>query len=79
MSLNNLATLYSAEGRYSEAETFFRRSLMTWEKAFGPDHPDSVTSLENYAVLLRQMNREAEAMDLEVRANRIRNQQARGD
>jgi tetratricopeptide (TPR) repeat protein len=79
MSLNNLATLYSAEGRYSEAETFFRRSLMTWEKAFGPDHPDSVTSLENYAVLLRQMNRETEAMDLEVRANRIRNKQTRGD
>jgi tetratricopeptide (TPR) repeat protein len=79
MSLNNLATLYSAEGRYSEAETFFRRSLMTWEKAFGPNHPDSVTSLENYAVFLRQMNRETEAMDLEVRANRIRNKQARGD
>ena len=79
MSLNNLATLYSAEGRYPEAETFFRRSLMTWEKAFGPDHPDSVTSLENYAVFLRQMNREAEAAELEGRVNRIRNKQARGD
>ena len=79
MSLNNLATLYSTEGRYPEAETYFRRSLMTWEKAFGPDHPDSVTSLENYAVFLRQMNREAEAAELEVRANRIRNKQARGD
>ncbi|MBI3597372.1 MAG: tetratricopeptide repeat protein [Nitrospirae bacterium] len=79
MSLNNLAALYSAEGRYAEAEAFFRRSLMTWEKAFGPDHPDSVTSLENYAVFLRQMNREAEATELEVRANRIKNKQARGD
>jgi tetratricopeptide (TPR) repeat protein len=79
MSLNNLATLYGTEGRYPEAETFFRRSLMIWEKAFGPDHPESVTSLENYAVFLRQMNREAEAAELEVRVNRIRNKQARGD
>jgi hypothetical protein len=52
---------------------------MIWEKAFGPDHPESVTSLENYAVFLRQMNREAEAAELEVRVNRIRNKQARGD
>jgi len=79
MGLNNLAALYSTEGRFPEAETLFRRSLLTWEKAFGPDYPGSVTSLENYAVFLRQVNREAEAAELDARVNRIRNKQARGN
>ena len=39
-SLNNLAALYRAQGRYAEAEPLYQRSLAIREKALGPDHPD---------------------------------------
>ncbi len=39
-SLNNLAVLYQAQGRYAEAEPLYKRALAIREKALGPDHPD---------------------------------------
>ena len=39
-SLNNLAELYRAQGRYADAEPLYKRSLAIREKALGPDHPD---------------------------------------
>jgi tetratricopeptide (TPR) repeat protein len=71
-SLNNLASLYQAQGRYAEAEPLHKRSLAIREKALGPEHPDVATALENYAALLRQTGRKAEADRLDARAKRIR-------
>ncbi len=71
-SLNNLALLYKAQGNYAEAEPLYRRSLAIWEKALGPEHPDVVQSLENYAALLRETGRADEAAEMEVRAKAIR-------
>ena len=48
-SLNNLALLYYAQGRYAAAEPLFKRSLTISEKALGPDHPSVATSLNNLA------------------------------
>lgn len=55
-----------------EAEQLFKRSLAIREKALGRYHPDVATELENYAYLLREMNRETEAAPLEARAKSIR-------
>ncbi len=60
-SLNNLAALYQAQGRYAEAEPLYRRSLAIVEKALGPDHPDVATILENYADSFRKTGRDTEA------------------
>ena len=38
-SLNNLAALYDAKGRYRDAEPLYRRSLLLAEKALGPRTP----------------------------------------
>ena len=40
ITLNVLAGLYQAQGRYAEAEPLYKRSLAIREKALGPDHPD---------------------------------------
>ena len=45
-SLNNLAELYRAQGRYAEAEPLYRRSLAIREKALGPEHPDVGTGAQ---------------------------------
>ncbi len=74
-SLNNLALLYHAQGKYAEAEPLYKRSLAIWEKALGPEHPQVATSLENYAALLRELDRNAEAEKLEERARAIRGEE----
>ncbi len=71
-SLNNLAALYQAQGRYGDAEPLYKRSLAIREKALGAEHPDVAQSLENYAALLRKTGRDAAAAKLEARAKAIR-------
>ena len=71
-NLNNLAALYRAQGRFTEAEPLYQRSLAIVERALGPEHPHMATSLENYAILLRQTARADEAERMEARANAIR-------
>ncbi len=76
-SLNNLALLYEAQGKYVEAEPLYKRARVIWEKALGPDHPQVVLGLENYAALLRKTGRSTEADRLEARAMAIRTKHAR--
>ena len=71
-SLNNLALLYQAQGKYAEAEPLVKRALAIYEKALGPEHPDVARSLENYAALLRETARADEAERMEARAKAIR-------
>ena len=71
-SLNNLAEVYRAQGRYAEAEPFYQRALAIFEKTLGPEHPHVAQSLENYAALLRQTARADEAERMEARAKAIR-------
>ena len=75
-SLNNLAVLYNAQGKYVEAEPLHQRALAIVEKALGPEHPNVAESLENYAALLHKMGRNDEAARLEARAQAIREKNA---
>ncbi len=79
--LSNLARLYEDQGRYTESEPLHKRALTIWEKALRPEHPDVAQSLnnlalENYAGLLRDTGRIAEAEKMEARAKAIRAKQA---
>ncbi len=76
-SLNNLAELYRAQGRYAKAEPLHKRALAIREKALGPEHPNVAQSLENYAAVLRKTGRTTEAVKLEARANAIRAKHAK--
>ncbi|MCH8267055.1 MAG: tetratricopeptide repeat protein [Acidobacteria bacterium] len=75
-SLNNLAVVFRAQGKYEEAEPLYQRSLAIDEKALGPEHPKVATTLENYADLLRKTGRENEASSMEARAQAIREKNA---
>jgi tetratricopeptide (TPR) repeat protein len=39
-SLNNLAVLYSSQGRYEEAEPLYLQALSMRQKLLGTEHPD---------------------------------------
>ncbi len=45
--------LYRCAGKYDEAEPLYRRALAIKEKALGPQHPNTATSINNLAELLR--------------------------
>ena len=68
-SLNNLAWLYRAQGRYAEAEPLYKRASPSREGA-GPDHPDVGTALNNLAGLYFAQRDWARAADFWRRSTR---------
>ena len=76
-SLNNLGGVYVAQGNYAEAEALLKSALAIAENALAPEHPDVALILENYAVLLRETDREAEAVEMEARTKAIRDRTVR--
>jgi tetratricopeptide (TPR) repeat protein len=67
-SLNNLALLYDAQGRYGDAEPLYRRALAIVEQGVGLTHPDVAASLNNLAELYRAQGRYGDAEPLYRRA-----------
>ena len=59
--LNNLAELLRAQGKYSEAEPLYRRSLQIIEKAFGPNNANVATALNNLAMIYHAQGKYTEA------------------
>jgi tetratricopeptide (TPR) repeat protein len=70
-SLNRLAKLYYDQGRYSEAEPLYLRSLNIYEHQLGSDHLDIAQSLNNLAALYQSQGRYSEAEPLYLRSLNI--------
>jgi CHAT domain-containing protein len=70
-----LALLYYSQGRYSEAEPLYNRSLAIWKQQLGDNHPDTATSLNNLALLYYSQGRYSEAEPLYNRSLAIIKQQ----
>ena len=71
-SLNNLALLYRAQGKYAQAEPLYKRSLAIREKALGPEHPDLALNLNYLALLYETQGKYAEAEPLYKRSLAIK-------
>jgi tetratricopeptide (TPR) repeat protein len=67
-SLNNLASLYDSQGKYSEAELLYLDALEMRRRLFTGDHPDVATSLNNLALLYNSQGKYSEAESLYVDA-----------
>lgn len=70
--LTNLAVLHYDRGEYRQAASLYERALTIDEHALGLSHPDLIAILEDYAKVLRKLDRTAEAAKLEARAKAIR-------
>jgi hypothetical protein len=55
---------YSDAGRYKEAEELHRRVIGPSERALGPQHPNTLTSINNFASLLQSQGKHKEAKEL---------------
>ncbi|MEO1006851.1 MAG: tetratricopeptide repeat protein, partial [Cyanobacteria bacterium J06638_38] len=52
-SLNNLANLYTDQGRYEDAEPLYNQALAIYRQILGEQHSDVATSLNNLANLYK--------------------------
>jgi tetratricopeptide (TPR) repeat protein len=71
-SLQNLAEVEIAQGRYSDAEKLCERALAIAEKSLGTDHPDVALILADLATIYRETERPDQAAVAEARAEAIR-------
>ena len=79
-SLNALAVFYAGrKAAPTQAEPLYRRSLQIRERALGPDHPDVVASLNNFAGLYALERQYADAESLYRRALAINERIAGAD
>ena len=63
-SMVNLATSMQHEHHYADAEKLEREALDIRRRVLGSDHPDTALSMYNLAVLLTEVGRRNEALDL---------------
>jgi len=70
-TLNKLALLYRAQGRFSEAEPLFQQALKIYQTALGATHPNVASVLVNLALLYQAQGRFSEAEPLFQQALKI--------
>lgn len=71
VSLNNLALLYIAEGRYEKAEGLYERSLKIAEEHLGKNNPQLADILQNMLKCNEKLGKIEKAEMLEARLDRI--------
>ncbi len=67
-SLNKLAQLYYAQGKFKQAEPLYKRALEISEIILGADHPDLATNLNNLAAVYDAQGKHSLAAPFHKRA-----------
>jgi tetratricopeptide (TPR) repeat protein len=73
-SLMFLARCYRRARKYAEAEALCKRAIQILDRPGTPTHPSLISVLRFYSRLLREMNREAEAKQVEARIHELHKQ-----
>ena len=72
--MNNLASTYRNQGRWTEAEKLHVQVVVTRKMVLGPEHPDTLTSMWNLSHALNGLGRHAEALSMLQECVNLRNQ-----
>jgi hypothetical protein len=60
-TMNEVGLALDCQGKYEEAETMHRQTLALREKVLGKEHPSTLASMDNLALMLnRQGNRRSD-------------------
>jgi tetratricopeptide (TPR) repeat protein len=70
-ALNTLATVYTAQQKYDEAEGLYRRAMAIRAKVLGDDHPDVAHTLTNLSLVYSLQRKFGEAEGVLRRALKI--------
>ncbi len=71
-SLSNLAQLYVATNDPKRAEDYFQRAILIGEKGLGAEHAGVTTVMDQYATLLHQTGRVADAKKMEAHSRDLK-------
>lgn len=71
---DDLAMFYLLRNKYVEAEPLYKQAIALKETAFGSNNPKTIESIEFYVLLLRKVERDKEAAQLEMRIKEIESQ-----
>jgi hypothetical protein len=63
-SMANLASTYTNQGRWKEAEELFVQVMETRKRVLGEEHPDTLSNMNNLAFTWKEHGRDAEAIEL---------------
>ena len=74
-----VGSVLSSQGKYDEAEAMHRRELEGSKKVFGPEHPDTLTSMANLASTYSNQGRWKEAEELGVQVIETRKRVLRAE
>ena len=77
--LHNAASYLDDRAQYPQAEPLFQRALAIYERVLGPEHPDTIQTLENYTDLLRKEKRDKEAKTHEAQIEARKAKQQRSE
>ena len=66
VSVNNLGAEYLDQHRFAEAEPYLREAFDGRRRVIGDEHVNTVTSAMNVGILLRAVDRQAEAVEVMV-------------
>jgi hypothetical protein len=72
-SMANLASTYSNQGWWKEAEGLFVQVMESRKRLLGTEHPDTLTSMANIASIYRNQGQWKVAEGLEAQSIGIRN------
>ena len=67
-ALGSLANLYYRQGKLDEAEKMYQRALQGYEKAWGPDHTSTLSTVNNLGLLYADQGKHEEAEKMYQRA-----------
>ncbi len=70
--MDNLAVVYSTQGKYAAAEALFRQALAINEQALGQEDPNVALVADQLAKTLHSLGRDADAKVYEDQAEKIR-------
>ena len=57
--MNNLADVYDAQGKYAQAEALFSQTLEIQRRVLGPEHPDTLDTLSDFASMYQRQGKYA--------------------
>jgi tetratricopeptide (TPR) repeat protein len=71
-TITNLATCYAAQAKYDQAESLYQRALALFEQANWTEKPETLQTMQSYALLLKTTGRDTEASTMLEKVATIR-------
>src|SRR6185312_12187630 len=72
VSLTSLGQLYATIDDLKRSGDYFERASLIGQKGLGGDHPEIITTLESYAVMLRMANRITDARKVDAQVKELK-------